>query len=103
MVAAKCNCVCSQIVLVLPATNASSEWSFSAMRCVKTYLQSIMSQGPLNHLILLPVHKALTGELSLVNVVNDSVALKIAFVFLVCSNLSGTFLHETVTLYLLLK
>ena len=33
-----------KLIQVLPATNASSEWSFSAMRCVKSYLGSIMTQ-----------------------------------------------------------
>ena len=43
--------------MVLPAKNASSECSFSAMRCVTSYLRSTMSQGQLNHLTMLSVHK----------------------------------------------
>lgn len=33
-----------KLLLVLPATNVTSERSFSALRRVKTYLQSTMSQ-----------------------------------------------------------
>ena len=43
------------------------------MRYVKSYLRSTMSQGRLDHLMLLSVHKVLTDELSLVNVANDFV------------------------------
>ena len=46
-----------QLVLVLPATNATSEHSFSALRRVKSYLQSTMSQQKVNNLMLLYVHK----------------------------------------------
>ena len=46
-----------QLVLVMPATNAKSERSFSALRRVKTYLSSTMVQEWLNHLLVLHVHK----------------------------------------------
>ena len=32
-----------KLLLVLPATNATSEWSFSALRRVKTYMRSTMN------------------------------------------------------------
>lgn len=51
--------------MVLPATNAGSECSFSAMRCVTSYLWSTMSQGQLNHLTMLSVHKDLTDKQNL--------------------------------------
>ena len=38
-----------QLVLVMPATNATSERSFSALRRVKTYLRTKMSQKRLDH------------------------------------------------------
>lgn len=59
--------------MVLPATNASSECSFSATRCVTSYLRSTMSQGQLNHLTMLSVHKDLTDKLNLVHVANNFV------------------------------
>ena len=54
-----------KLLLVMPATNAMSEHSFSALRLVKTYLCSSMSQGHLNHLIVLHVHKKRTECLDL--------------------------------------
>ena len=58
----------------MPATNASSKWSFSAMRRIKSYLCYTMSQGRLNHLMLLHVHKDLTDGLKLVDVANAFVS-----------------------------
>lgn len=42
-----------QLVLVMPATNASSERSFSASRRIKTYLRTTMQQERLNYLMVL--------------------------------------------------
>ena len=63
-----------QLILVMPATNAISERSFSAMRRLKTYLRATMKQERLNHLLLLQVHKKHTDELSLPSVANDFVS-----------------------------
>ena len=57
-----------KLLLVMPATNASSERSFSALRQIKTYLQTTMSQQRLNSLMLLHVHKDKTDSLDLVQV-----------------------------------
>ena len=46
-----------KLLLVMPATNATSERSFSAMQRVKSYLRSTMGQERLNHLMTLHVHK----------------------------------------------
>jgi len=59
----------SKLILVCPATNATSERSFSALRRAKMYLQSTMTQKRLNH-----VHKDRTDELDLINVANDFVS-----------------------------
>ena len=56
---------------MMPATNAGSERSFSAVRRIKSYLRSTMSQQRLNHLMLLHVHKDRTDGLDLVDVAND--------------------------------
>ena len=45
-----------KLVLVMPATNATSERSFLALKCVKIYLRSSMTQIRLNHLMILHVH-----------------------------------------------
>ncbi len=64
-----------QLFLVLPSTNAISERSFSALRRVKNYLRSSMTQERLNHLLLLHAHKQLTDSMDLIAVANDFVAL----------------------------
>ena len=39
------------LILVMPAMNASSERSFSAIQSVKSYLRSTLTQERLNHLM----------------------------------------------------
>ena len=63
----------AKLVLVLAATNATSERSFSAMRRAKSYLQSTMLQVRLNNIMILHVHKDHTDNLNLVDVANDFV------------------------------
>ena len=66
-------CTVLKLVLVLPATNAISERSFSALRRVKTYLRSTMLQIRLNNLLVLHVHKSHTDSLDLITVANSFV------------------------------
>ena len=63
-----------RLLLVMPATNPTSERSFSALRRIKTYLRWTMSQQRLNHLTLLHIHKNRTESLNLVDVANDFIA-----------------------------
>ena len=63
-----------QLLLVMPATNATSERSFSALRRVKTYLRTTMTQQRLNHLMVLHVHKTSTDGLDLMSVAREFVA-----------------------------
>ena len=49
------------LLLVMPASNATSERSFSALRWIKSYYRSIMTQQRLNSLIILHVHKCTQG------------------------------------------
>ena len=60
-----------QLLLVIPAMNASSEHSFSALRRVKMYLRTTMTQERLNHIMVLHEHKDSTNSLDLKTVVND--------------------------------
>ena len=53
-----------KLILVMPATNVSNERTFSAMRRVKLYLRSTMTQGRQKYLMLPHVHKDLTDSLS---------------------------------------
>ena len=46
-------CTHGKLMPVMPATNAVSERSFSALKRVKTYLRSTTGEGRLNHLMLL--------------------------------------------------
>ena len=46
-----------QLLLVMPATSATSERSFSSLRHIKTYLRTTMRQDRLNHLMMLYIHK----------------------------------------------
>ena len=52
--------IVAKLLLVMPATNASSERSFSAMSRVKSYLRSTMGQERLNNFMMLHVHKEAT-------------------------------------------
>jgi hypothetical protein len=45
------------ILLVVPASSATAERSFSALRRLKTYLRATMKQERLNHLTVLHVHQ----------------------------------------------
>ena len=62
-----------KLILVNPATNATSERTFSAMRRIKTYLRSTMGQARLNGLMLLHVHKDKTESLSILDIANSFV------------------------------
>ena len=60
-----------KLILVMPASNATSERSFSALRRVKTYLRSTMTQTRLNNLMVLHVHRDRLDKLDLCQVGND--------------------------------
>ena len=55
----------------MPASNATSERSFSALRRVKTYLRSTMGQQRLNNLMVLHVHKDMTDAIDLQKLATD--------------------------------
>lgn len=67
-------CIIAKLILVMPATNSSSERSFSAMRRVKSYLRSTMTQERLNNLMILHVHQEYTDTLNLIEVANDFIS-----------------------------
>ena len=58
----------------MPATNATSERTFSLLRRVKIYLHSTMMQLHVNHLLILSAHSDKTDVLSLIDVANDFVS-----------------------------
>ena len=67
------NTVCRlfKLLMILPATNATSERSFSALRRIKSYLRSTMTQARLNHLMILHYHQDMTDSLDLKAVTNE--------------------------------
>ena len=67
-------CNVARLLLTLPATNATSECTFSTMRGLKTYLRSTMSQTRLNHVMILSIHKELVSELDLHDIANQFVS-----------------------------
>ena len=69
-------CRVFQLLLILPATNATSERSFSALRRIKSWLRSRMPQARLNHLMILHYHQDLTDSLDVKCIANEYVAKK---------------------------
>ena len=61
----------TRLLLVVPATNAVSERSFSAMRRLKTYLRSTMKQERLNAIMIMHIHKDLLDTLDLKFIANE--------------------------------
>ena len=59
----------AKLILVMSATNATSERSFSALRCIKTYPRTAMTEARLNHLMLY-VHKDKTSAVCMVEIAN---------------------------------
>ena len=60
-----------QLVFTMPSTNVTSERSFSALRRLKSYLRTTMSQEWLNYLMLLYVHKDRMDAPDLKGVLNN--------------------------------
>ena len=61
----------AKILLVMPATNAISKRSFSAMKRVKTYLRSTATDSRMNRLMMLHVHKERVDNTSMIDVGNE--------------------------------
>ncbi|CAC5381633.1 unnamed protein product [Mytilus coruscus] len=62
-----------KLVLVMPATSATSERSFSSLRRMKSYLRSTMKQARLNSVMFLNVHKDKTDGLNIHDVAKEFV------------------------------
>lgn len=63
-----------KLVLIMPATNATSERSFSCLRRLKTYLRNSMSQARLNNLMILNIHRDKTDSLDLKAVAREFIS-----------------------------
>jgi hypothetical protein len=66
-------CFLASLILVMPATNAVRERSFSTMRRIKSYLRSTMGQARLNHLMLLNIYREMLDEVDLSVIANSFV------------------------------
>ena len=66
-------CILLKLILVMPATNAVSERSCSALKRIKTYLRATMGQKRLNHLMILHIHKDQTDKMKLFDAANEFV------------------------------
>jgi hAT family C-terminal dimerisation region len=60
-----------KLCLVLPASTASAERSFSALRRVKSYLRSTMSQPRLNHVLILNAYREMVDELDMNKIITS--------------------------------
>ena len=63
----------AKLLLVLPATSATSERSFSAMKSIKTYLRSTTSRNRLNHCMLLHVHCKKNDQLNMIEITKETI------------------------------
>ena len=65
-----------ELILVMPATNATSERSFSTLRRVKSYLRTTMIQLRLNNLMILNVHREALDAMDLEEIGNEFISSK---------------------------
>ena len=63
-----------RLLLLVPASSATAERSFSALRRIKTWLRSTMSQASLNYVCLLNIHSEILDTFDLNAVVADFIA-----------------------------
>ena len=63
-----------KILLVMPATNAISERSFSALKRMKMYLRSPRSDTRLNNIMTLHMHKDRVDMLNLNDIASESIS-----------------------------
>lgn len=68
--------ILAKLLLVMPATNAVSERSFSALKRLKSYLRSTMTDQRMNNLMTLHVHKDKTDAIDMVAIANKFVEWK---------------------------
>ncbi|ESN91283.1 hypothetical protein HELRODRAFT_70002 [Helobdella robusta] len=59
------------LFLTLPVKTCTAERSFSALRCLKTYLRSTMGQERLNHVAILHCYRTLTESIDIKQLCND--------------------------------
>ena len=68
--------IATPILLTIPVTGASGEWSFSKLKLIKNYLRSTRSQEHLTGLVILAVKQDITLSLSYNDIIPDFAAKK---------------------------
>ena len=63
------------IALTIPVTSATAERAFSALRRLKNFLRSTMTQPRLNHVMLLHIHKERTDNIDLTMIAKEFVSV----------------------------
>ena len=66
----------AKLILVMPASNAASERSFSTMRKIKNYLRNTMGQVRFNNLMILNIYKEELDALDLTDIAREFVQRK---------------------------
>ena len=65
-----------ELILVMRATNATSERSFSTLCRIKSYLRTTMSQQRLNNLMVIFIHRDSLDEMNLEDVADELILQK---------------------------
>ena len=63
-----------RLLLTVPITTCTAERSFSALRRLKTYLRSTMTQKRLNNIALLNVHSSYVETIDVEAIIDDFVS-----------------------------
>ena len=64
-----------QLYLTAPMTSSTAEYSFSALRRIKDYLRSTLTQAYLNHLMVTHTPKDRTDNLKIIDITKAFVSL----------------------------
>ena len=64
-----------RIALTIPVTSATAERAFSALRRLKNFLRSSMTQPRLNHVMLLHIHKERSDKLDLMTIAKEFISI----------------------------
>ena len=63
------------VFLTIPVTTSTAERSFSALRRLKTYLRSTMTQVRLNNVMIVHIHKARTDEINVFSIAEKFISV----------------------------
>ena len=69
-----------RLYLKIPVTSSTAERTFSALKCVLTYIRSTMTEMRLNNCLLLHIHKDLTDSLNLISVAKEFIKSSFEFI-----------------------